>query len=67
YLYIIYFTIFINVLNAQTKPRTKCAGFLILHHAAAIYGTPGVTAQAAVLALLYSAMLFLFSAVMLVL
>lgn len=46
---------------------SKCAGFLILHHAAAIYGTPGVTAQAAVLALLYSAMLFLFSAVMLVL
>ena len=53
--------------SRQKKPRTKCAGFLILHHASAIYGTPGVTAQAAVLALLYSAMLFLFSAVTLVL
>lgn len=51
----------------KQTPRTKCAGFLILHYAAATYGTPGITAQAAVLALLYSAMLFLFSAVTLVL
>lgn len=53
--------------SQQKKPRTKCAGFLFLHYAAATYGTLGVIAQAAVLALLYSAMLFLFSAVTLVL
>lgn len=51
----------------KQNPAQNVRGFFFLHYAAATYGTPSVTAQAAVLALLYSAMLFLFSAVTLVL